>query len=628
MKSKTSCFNSTIFKRNFLQYWPLFLAYLCYMLAILPVNLWLSCQQIYLDSSVSQTVAQYWIMGDVLDAALLPLPIFIFAVMTAMAFFNYLYSARSANMIHALPVNRLELFATNCVSGLGFLIIPELVAFVAAVLVGLANQITYIEFLFWWLLNVMGITLFAFGAAVFAAMLTGHILALPVYYFVANYLYVGCFYLVNQLIAAIGYGISDVWNPGSSCILSPIYYIGNNVRIVRDYDSAYNLNGLEFVGYKLVIVYVVAGVALFAAAYQIYARRSIETAGDFISVAVLEPIFRCGVAVCGGLALALGIRELIEQYIEVDSFVCILSLLVIFGSICFFAAEMLIEKNLRIRKKKCLPEWAVCMAAAVFFLVLVKLDAFGVERDVPLAEEVEQAFIYMDYPIAADEAQTIIDIHEQLISMKDEYSSLSWKDGNNTSVTLRYYMKDGTVFERRYYVPLTQDALGDENSPTSIIRSLESQEEYVKQRLLSFYGGGNSCYAAFVERFDENGMESSYVLQQDEAEALIDAIEKDIKAGNFNDYLFYEPEQEKIYYWNSIGFEYTVVGYYNDAWDYYQNYREIKNRDSLTYTVGGSSYLSYGPKCQYTVEALYDLGIFDEQWKLYTVEEYEKLMNY
>ena len=40
MKSKTSCFNRTIFKKNFTHFWPLWLLYQIYLLVVIPVWVW------------------------------------------------------------------------------------------------------------------------------------------------------------------------------------------------------------------------------------------------------------------------------------------------------------------------------------------------------------------------------------------------------------------------------------------------------------------------------------------------------------------------------------------------------------------------------------------------------------
>ncbi len=107
-------------------------------------------------------------------------------------------------MMHALPVNRLELYVTNYLSGLIFLIVPEIITFFITVLVCLANQFTCIQYLFAALLAQAGVTFFL---AVFVAMFTGQAFAMPCYYVIVNYLYVGCMFIVAKVIETISSGL-------------------------------------------------------------------------------------------------------------------------------------------------------------------------------------------------------------------------------------------------------------------------------------------------------------------------------------------------------------------------------------------------------------------------------------
>ncbi len=58
MKSKTSCFNKTIFKKNMTHFWPLWALYSCYLIVSLPVGLWFDMQYYLLDDSYSQIQRQ------------------------------------------------------------------------------------------------------------------------------------------------------------------------------------------------------------------------------------------------------------------------------------------------------------------------------------------------------------------------------------------------------------------------------------------------------------------------------------------------------------------------------------------------------------------------------------------
>lgn len=54
MKSKTSCFNKTIFKKNMTHFWPLWALYSCYLIVSLPVGLWFNMRYYLQDDSYSQ----------------------------------------------------------------------------------------------------------------------------------------------------------------------------------------------------------------------------------------------------------------------------------------------------------------------------------------------------------------------------------------------------------------------------------------------------------------------------------------------------------------------------------------------------------------------------------------------
>lgn len=128
MQSGTSCFNKTIFKKNITHFWPIWGIYLVFLLYALPLTLLLSTENPGTGTKVAKQImeenlARY---ATCLDGALTPMFVFIAATVCAMTVFFYLYQNRSANMIHALPVSRKELYVTNVVSGFLFLIVPQI----------------------------------------------------------------------------------------------------------------------------------------------------------------------------------------------------------------------------------------------------------------------------------------------------------------------------------------------------------------------------------------------------------------------------------------------------------------------------------------------------------------------
>lgn len=623
MKSKTSCFNRTIFKKNLTHYWPLWAAHLCVLLLIGPLQIWQMATAEW-DMPMEPAARMYDIVHSVARGMTEPAIWFVFAGVMALAMFSYLYTAKNANMMHALPVNRLELYVTNYLSGLSFLLIPQSVVFFISLLVCLANEITCIQYLFFALLCQMGLSFFAYSLAVFVAMFTGQWLAMPIYYFVVNYLYVGCLFIVNAVMELLSYGITDCWNPGKTCILSPLYYLGNNLRVNGIYaDQSGELIGIEISGMHLVAIYAAAAVVLAVLAYRIYRRRQIETAGDWVSVEVVKPVFRWGVAFYGSILLAVGITAILSSSRSINLYVSMLVISVVVGFICFFVAEMLLCKNFRVFQRKRLLEWAGFTAVIVLFLTLFEVDAFGIERALPKEEEIEKAFVNMDYPIEmeAEELPELLALHQDVIAHKKEYQELQQERSGYYYTTFLYYMKDGSMFERRYPVAVTKEAVADSDSPAAKILVWERDTENLKQYVLGKNCDGNQYVSGYIDLYNEEGEYRNYMLDEEKTSVIAEAIEKDVDAGYMTaQYLTSimaideELEEEKVASCG-ISIDYYTNKQENDLWYYYRYYREQSRTDEWTQA---SNYIQFDAECVYTVEAIEKLGIVEDAWKIWS----------
>lgn len=633
MKSKTSCFSVTILKKNTSRYWPVWALFLCYLLYLFPFRIWLNIQNQMFYVGASETEKQITIITPALHRAVMPLPFFFFAAAAAMMVFSYLYTAKSANMIHALPVNRFELFLTNYISGILFLVIPEIIAFVAAVMVCLANRITCMEYLFWWLLCALGVTFFAYSLAVFVAMFTGLILAMPVYYITVNYLYAGCLYLVHSVKDILSYGlVQNTWNPGKNCVLSPLYYLINhlNTRIV--YNDKGRAEGIQIYGTEIVAVYAAAGVVFVVLAYWLYKRRQIESAGDFISIPMMKPVFRWGVGFCGGMMLALFTTGQLKDSVKVaSSFPCMLASTLIFVSICYWLAEMLLQKKCKVFRKKRFGDWAALAVLSVGFLLLFELDVFGIERRVPESGEVEAAFINMDYPllVAEENIPEMIAMHQDIIRHKKEYqNNQAAKDGKSCYATFRYYLKDGSMLERRYALPMTEQYLSDADTPSAQIIAWEKQEDSLKREVFGFGYENNEYHYGTIELYSKEGDTMTYRFAEDEIPPLIQAVEQDLREGNFNAFYVYSDKQDQPYYLSNLYLEfYNHADLYCNMWEYFDNYRMYtEQKTELGQSWQRGIYITLGEECGHTIEALRKLNIVNDTWGLCTYEEWERIL--
>lgn len=131
MRSKTSCFNGTLFRKNLSRYWPLWgLASFGGAMFPLAMLLELLHNGFRFWSPLETRQAYYTVLSYGV-----PVISIVYAILCAMAVWSYLYNARSVGMMHTLPIRREGLFVTNVLSGLTMMAIPYAVTGVLLVLV-------------------------------------------------------------------------------------------------------------------------------------------------------------------------------------------------------------------------------------------------------------------------------------------------------------------------------------------------------------------------------------------------------------------------------------------------------------------------------------------------------------
>lgn len=212
MRSVTSCFNSTLYRKNLSRFWPIWALYSVIWLFVLPLNLLTTIQRgrnwaledlaDSLDYFSQATVGYSLNLGTVLAV--------LFGLLAAMAVFSYLDTSRSACMMHALPLRREALFFTNYLSGLSFLLLPNAAIFGLTLAGEAVSNCLDLGALTVWLLVQSATCLFFYSFAVFCAMFTGHLLALPIFYGVLNCLAAILSALMDAVLYLFLYGYNGL----------------------------------------------------------------------------------------------------------------------------------------------------------------------------------------------------------------------------------------------------------------------------------------------------------------------------------------------------------------------------------------------------------------------------------
>ena len=535
MKSKTSLFNKGVALNLLKRCWPLWTGYFVLLLLVTPAVL-----SGRVDRLAPGEMLNYTLLNTGADVVYISMAV---GVLAAMAMFNYLYSTKSCGMMNMLPLRRETMFLTAFLTGLVPMLAADvLVMLITAVLYG--GRLVYFKTLLLWLaMAVMGNISF-YGFAVFCAVLTGNLVVLPVLYLVLNLTVHVAERAVRYLLSAFVYGMN-----ASSCtllVLSPIMELLNSLSVmpvnyidaegmVQVVANVYQVNGLGVLG-----IYCAAGLVCAALALLIYRRRQMERATDVVAVPVLKPVFKYCMTFGTAVVLAYVVYDwLVPGNVSGMAAALLVLLLLLAGAVIgYYAAEMLMQKTLKVFPGK----WKGCLVSCLILAVLTmawEFDLFGYERRIPEADQVESAWLVQNNTglTEPENIQALTQLHQSFVDNKAENESAE----ERYTVTVRYMLKDGGTLVRCYPIRYDQEALNDPDSDIRRYEALENMEEARINRVVPSFPVTitNISYGdVYMSWLDEEGyyQGENLSLTDEQVFALYQCILKDLEAGTAGRY--------------------------------------------------------------------------------------------
>lgn len=525
MKSRTFCCNGAILKKDFLRGAPLWGVYLLVWLAAIPMTL--LSQRGWRNAAEMQYLV---LEAAVVSSHVVP---FFYGLGAACLLFSYLYRSRNANFFAALPLRRESLFATKYLTGLLYLLLPNLAVAVVTVLLGAALGVNLTaQVLAWFAMSALGYV-FYFSFAVLCAMAVGHLAALPLLYGVLNFTAIVVETIVRELLRLFVYGWYSTGNVLT--FLSPLWYCmggAHGPSAVADYNGAAEMIGCYLTGWKLVLILAAVGAAFALLAFWMYRKRRMESAGDVIAVRHLKPVFLyCFTAGCS-LVFGWLLSAMIIDNRRGSHFLLVLICLLAGAVLGYFGGEMLLHKSLRVFRKR---NWANCaVACAVIAAVLCccRFDVFGYSSYVPEAEEVEA--VSLDYGEAYSEDPRFVAraaaFHQAILEQRSQTEQLLQSESRGRTVYLRYRLRNGRLVGRRYTLPVTEAALEDSESLLRQYEDLYNDPDYIVLRYLPAGYAKADIRRGYVTYYNSSGEEIEIYLSASQAyELLKTAVEPDLR---------------------------------------------------------------------------------------------------
>lgn len=381
MRLKASSFNKGIYLFNLKRFWLIGFSFT--FLLSLSILQFLS----YLNERVWGRYAflsPFDAAGEIFGYSIVGIGIMFpfFSLVSALAVFSYIHYQRNTAMIHALPISRDSLFTTHYLSGLTLVMLPMLISGAILVVGELLSGITHIGDSLLWILISAIFLLLMYSFAVFVGMFTGHMAAHALYFLIFNFLVAFLEEVIGTVLSSLLFGYT---RPSSSLLapLSPIVYLE---IFFSDFSNGRG-------NYVVLAGYFLAGLLFTWAAYSIYRKRHMETAGDVVSLQIMKPVFKYSVAFCSSALLG---NIIVNMMNFGRSFSVFLVSYLIGGFIGYYAAEMLLKKTVRVFKK--VKGFLVFAMVIAVLLCGIHFDFFGYETYVPDARDVEIMYVnsYMD----------------------------------------------------------------------------------------------------------------------------------------------------------------------------------------------------------------------------------------
>lgn len=631
-KTPNPWWNATLFLKNIRRFWPIWVSYGMIWLLALPASLLMGLLR--QQGGMTAPDAAWYILSTASPLGLILTSLY--SILTAMAVFSYLYQSRSVQFLHALPIRREGLFLTNYCAGLTFLLFPLAVIFFLCLGIGAFLHMPLAGAALQWLLSQISFVLFFYSFAVFCAMFTGHILALPVFYGVLNFLALGLDVLLNTFFRQFVFGYNR-WT-GLDLLsewLSPVVGLYRQISPADAAGGGYYLSGLI-----PAMLCALAGLVFSGAALAVYRRRPLEAAGDIVALRWVRPVFQYGVAFCSAITLGQFLYSLFQNVLPSGVWPMLLFLLL--GALVgYFAAQMLLLKTLRVFTRGWAGAIAICLVLTAACAVM-DFDLIGFNR-VPEADKVESITVSSLYTLPYDSASSasllfqdeadiagILEIHRQITQNRRKIETMLYenRDGFDNSfdssdpdrdlyaqqsLSLYYTLKNGSVLQRIYQLPMR---LSDLNDPGSIASRLTALCNNAPQAQDLYFGSLPENAVLMETSLDrvyekETRQYTELTVADDQARAaLFAAVKADLAAGRLGRrFLFDDRERNELCYLSDLTFTFYQLKGEKPA----GGKEDAIWADSITVSLESTA--------SSTLRCLRELGLLDENRVLITHAE-------
>lgn len=352
--------------------------------------------------------------------------------------FSYLFSKKSSDVFHSVPLKRGELLFARCFSGIINVIVPVVLGYLsmAGIILFMPSVVGEILPLIIGFAYTIIAMLFCSAFSMIFIVCAGTVFDWAVSFFGIN---IGSMLVGSILLDYCYYNLKGYYPTSATDLfryISPPYFLFEGITKYAYQDS---LN--EMLDTASVIIHFAVCIALTVIFYLIslflYRKRPAEKGGDSFAFRFIYVICSLLAGFCCGYALALifGADENSIPFYAIAGIGAILSC-VVYGAIT--------DRGFKKVKSYILTGVISFVILAATFLS-ISFDVFGFSKRIPEAEKIEYVSIGIDGTnVVYNDPTLALDIHKTVYDME-------FSEGWDNSVLLTYRLKNGLTMTRKFW---------------------------------------------------------------------------------------------------------------------------------------------------------------------------------
>lgn len=461
--------------------------------------------------------------------------------------FLYLYSKKSSDVFHAVPLTRTELLLSRSLAGLVSTLIPLIIGYISLGLIAVFTPwiIADLEILAIMFMYNIFIMLIAFGISLLFLVCAGSIFDFVLSIGIVNISLLILPHIISAFSEEFLFGYTYSVTENLMKCFSPIYYyifaITDFTNRVSTYQRGYSLtrpplfNSNEITA---IIVTVVLATLLIGAAILLYKRRNAEKAGNAYAFKFIYVISNLLLSFEVGFGVGVIFSDM---NLESPAFWIFTVAGALMASVAFGAIS---ERGFK-GYKKSLITGGVSAAAVLLLTVCYAVDITGFENKIPQNDKiltVEANIQGFTVELTGDDVKYVTDFHKKITEEYDiAHHEMEQKDNDyhTSHANLIYKMKNGTTIKRSYYSFPTEYFSEDMLKVCKFedVESVITQVKAEKPKTALLHGNiRNEAYFEYSINYDD------FINLLEVYNKANDKMDKSIFTSNSNFYISWETE--------------------------------------------------------------------------------------